>query len=193
MRLNFWSNAIESIYSPASENRPLPDHPVLKQLKLTVDRHKLPRLYFTRLIKSRERSSNFRFVTGKQLETYAEESTSSLLYLLARIIGADTVDMDHALSHLGKAQGITNMLRAQSAQSRSFSVCIPQETLLKHGCSDERVLRDRAEDKAVQECTFEVASMAFSHLEKVWTFIHKLLQHADSNWGTKFIGQKPNE
>lgn len=167
MRLHFWSNAIESIYSPATENRPLPDHPVIKQLKLSVDRHKLPRLYFTRLIKSRERSSNLTFVTGKELEAYAEESTSSLLYLLARIIGADVVDMDHALSHLGKAQGITNMLRAQSAQSRAFSVCIPQEILLKHGCSHERVLRDRADDKAVQECTFEVASMAFSHLEKV--------------------------
>lgn len=182
MRLHFWSNAIESIYSPATEHKPLPDHPVIKQLKITVDRHKLPRLYFTRLIKSRERSSNLTFVTGKELEAYAEESTSSLLYLLARIVGADAVDMDHALSHLGKAQGITNMLRAQSAQSRAFSVCIPQEILLKHGCSHERVLRDRSEDKAVQDCTFEVASMAFSHLEKVCINIHR--GFADNNWDT---------
>lgn len=165
MRLRFWSNSIDAIYS--TDGRPVPEHPVIRQLKQTIDQHRLPKLYFTRLIRSRERTSNQPFITSKELEAYAEESNSSTLYLTARVLGADTTDIDHALSHLGKAQGIVNMLRAQPAQSRAYTVCVPQETLIKHGCSQERVLRDRKDDKAVHECTFEVASLAHSHLEKV--------------------------
>lgn len=183
MRLRFWSNAIDSIYS--TDGRSVPEHPVIVQLKQTVDRHRLPKLYFTRLIRSRERSSTQPFVTTKELEAYAEESNSSTLYLTARIIGGSpamnasaSTDLDHALSHLGKAQGIVNMLRAQTAaQTRPLrTVCVPQETLMKHGCSQERMLRDRADDKAVHECTFEVASLANSHLEKVLYLICYLLR-----------------
>lgn len=124
-------------------------------------------MYFSRLIKCRERSPSQLFVTTKELEQYAEESVSSIYYLLAKIIKSESMDVDHALSHLGKAQGIMNMLRAQSRPDRSKGVCIPQETMLKHGVSQERILRNKVDDKGVQECVFEVASVANSHLEKV--------------------------
>lgn len=45
------------------------------------------------------------FQTTTSLETYAEESTSSVYYLLAKIGNCANVDVDHALSHLGKSQG----------------------------------------------------------------------------------------
>lgn len=92
---------------------------------------------------------------------------SSLYYLLAKILKCESLDVDHALSHLGKAQGIVNMLRAQSRLDRSKGVCIPQETMLKHGVSQERILRNKIDDKGVQECVFDVASLANSHLQKV--------------------------
>lgn len=120
-----------------------------------------------RLIKCRERPPNRLFVTTKELEQYAEESVSSMYYLLAKIMKSESLDVDHALSHLGKAQGIANMLRAQSRVDRSKGVCIPQEIMLKHGVSQERILRNKIDDKGVQECVFEVASVANSHLVKV--------------------------
>lgn len=124
-------------------------------------------MYFSRLIKCRERPPNRLFVTTTELEQYAEESVSSIFYLLAKILKCENLDVDHALSHLGKAQGIVNMLRAQSRPDRSKGVCIPQETMLQHGVSQERILRNKIDDKGVQDCVFEVASVANSHLEKV--------------------------
>ena len=59
------------------------------------------------------------------------------------------------------------MLRAQQYQGRTKAICIPQEVLMKHGVSQERIIRDKVDDKGVHECTFEVASLAFSHLEQV--------------------------
>lgn len=124
-------------------------------------------MYFSRLIKSRERPPSRLFVTTKELEQYAEESVSSIYYLLAKLLKCESLDVDHALSHLGKAQGIVNMLRAQTRQDRSKGVCIPQETMLKHGVSQERILRNKIDDKGVQDCVFDTASVANSHLEKV--------------------------
>lgn len=124
-------------------------------------------MYFSRLIKCRERPPSRLFVTTKELEQYAEDSVSSIYYLLVKILKCESLDVDHALSHLGKAQGIVNMLRAQSRLERSNGVCIPQETMLKHGVSQERILRNKIDDKGVQDCVFEIASVANSHLEKV--------------------------
>lgn len=176
MRLKFWFNAVDTLYD-TSKNKTIPDHPVIKQIKYAIDKYRLPKLYFTRLIKSREQSYGLQFPTTESLERYAEESTSSIYYLLAKI-GLDTkinrikptangLEIDHALSHLGKSQGISNLLRAHMYQERSTALCMPQEILIKHGVSQERYLRDKAGDKEVQECTFEMASLAFSHLKMV--------------------------
>lgn len=112
------------------------------------------------------------FTTVEELEQYAEISTSSIYYLLLKIIGIEDLNVDHAASHLGKAQGIANSLRTLGAvtvrQSRGLNAIppIPQEILLKHGCSYEQVLRQRPEDVGVQNCVFDVASVAKIHLEK---------------------------
>lgn len=129
-------------------------------------------MYFQRLIQARQRSSNMMFMSVQELEQYAEISTSSIYYLLVKIAGIDDLNVDHAASHLGKAQGILNCLRTLGAvtvrQSRGLNALppIPQEILLKHGCSYEKVLRQRPDDVAAQNCVFDVASVAKIHLEK---------------------------
>lgn len=166
MRLKFWHDAIDKIYDTNPQTI-LPNHPVVTELSEAIKGYRLSKIYFTRLIKSRERPTNAGFVTLKELEQYAEDSVSPIYYLLAKVIGIESMDMDHAVSHLGKAQGIVNMLRAQRYQERGKALCVPQEILLKHGVTHERIIRDKDDDKGVQDCTFEVASLAFSHLEKV--------------------------
>lgn len=137
-----------------------------------MSRYKLPKLYFQRLIQARQRSSNMMFNTVEELEQFTEISTSSIYYLLLKIAGVEDLNVDHAASHLGKAQGISNCLRTLGAvthrQSRGLNALppIPQEILLKHGCSYEKVLRQRPEDIGVQNCIFDIASVAKIHLEK---------------------------
>lgn len=112
------------------------------------------------------------FTTVEELEQYNEISTSSIYYLLLKIAGVEDLNVDHAASHLGKAQGISNCLRTLGAvnvrHSRGLSALppIPQEILLKHGCSYEKVLRQRPDDISVQNSVFDVASVAKIHLDK---------------------------
>lgn len=121
------------------------------------------------------------FATKAELEQYVEASTSSVYYLLLKIIGVENMNADHAISHLAKAQGICNMLRTLGVVHRSgLGVLppIPQDVLLAHGCSFERVLRQRDDDVAVQNCIFDVASMANIHLEKSRNLSDKVPTHA---------------
>lgn len=193
MRLQFWHNAIKAIFanakvSPATDTNSnnsgapppaavaVPDHPVCRAVLRAVRQHRLQPLHFTRLIRARERPSNQLFVDTAALEKYAEESTSCTLYLLAAVLGVQSVDVDHALSHLGKAHGIVNLLRAQALPgARQFGVCVfPQRLQLEQGVSQERLLRCTRDDAAVRECTYEVASVAHRHLEKARNLAAKI-------------------
>lgn len=202
MRLRFWHDALNKVYDKGNTKK-LPEHPVILELnnvstfeqrsfhELVVNnlkcfffqavvKYNLPKLYFQRLITARERSSNLMFTTVEELEQYSEISTSSIYYLLLKISGVEDLNVDHAASHLGKAQGISNSLRTLGAitvrQTRGLSALppIPQEILLKHGCSYEKVLRQHPDDVAVQNCVFDVASVAKIHLEKARNLRNKV-------------------
>lgn len=120
-----------------------------------------------RLIKSRERPANLEFLTTKELEQYAEETVSSIYYLLLKLYKIQNLDVDHAVSHLGKSQGIVNMLRSIIYLQRTRSIGVPQEILIKYGVSQERIFRNKADDKGVKDCIFDIAGIANTHLLKV--------------------------
>lgn len=171
MRLQFWKDTIVKLFDKTSV---LPEHPVVGELSLVINKHKLTKRYFDRLIAARE-IQNLNFVSIKQMENYTEEATSTLTFLLLEALNCRNVHADHAASHLGKAQGITNILRSIHLQrSRSQYLPIPQEILMKHGCSQERFIRSKSDDKAVEEVVFEVATLAHQHLKKSLALMDKV-------------------
>lgn len=74
--------------------------------------------------------------------------------------------VDHAVSHLGKCQGIVNIIRGIPYNSKSGQISIPQDILLKHKVSYENIIRHSSEQN-VRDAIFEMASRANSHLMKV--------------------------
>lgn len=77
--------------------------------------------------------------------------------------------VDHAVSHLGKSQGIVNIIRGIPYNIKSGRISIPQDILLKNKVSYENIIRSSSE-KNVRDSIFEIASRANSHLEKVFNF-----------------------
>lgn len=133
-----------------------------------VKKYKLSKQYLQRLIQARQRPSNIMFSTKSELEQYVETSTSSVYYLLLKILGIENINADHAISHMAKAQGICNILRTLSSPDAAGRALppIPQDVLLEHGCSHEQIIRQRLNDVAVQNCIYDIASLANIHLEK---------------------------
>lgn len=116
------------------------------------------------------------FSTKSELENYVETSTSSVYYLLLKILGIENMNADHAISHMAKAQGICNLLRTLSTPEAAERALppIPQDVLLAHGCSHEQIIRQRLDDVAVQNCIYDIASLANIHLEKSRKLSHNV-------------------
>lgn len=74
--------------------------------------------------------------------------------------------VDHAVSHLGKCQGIVNIIRGIPYNVKLRRISIPQDILLNNNVSYENVIRN-SNEKNVRDAIYEMASRANSHLIKV--------------------------
>lgn len=104
MRLEFWRETIDSIYSTLNNSNTLRkiNHPVARELDLVIKFNQLSKLWFHRLIKSRETTLNdMPFNDIDQLETYLEQSITPTYYLLLELAKQRSLNTDHIVSHLG--------------------------------------------------------------------------------------------
>lgn len=115
------------------------------------------------------------FTSLDSLEQYAEQSVSTVYYLILEGCDVRNVHADHAASHLGKAQGIVQQLRAIPHARRLGFVPVPQDVLARHRLSQEGVVRAQPSDSLI-ECTFEVASRAHQHLTKARALLDRVPQ-----------------
>ncbi|KAF4526290.1 hypothetical protein B566_EDAN013651 [Ephemera danica] len=123
--------------------------------------------FLQRLVTCRQQQlSASGFKTLADLEKYAEESMSPVLYLLLQSAGSADVKVDHAASHLGKALGISNALRSLARARSPSELSIPQDMLVKHSVSQESLLRGAATAPGLRDAVFDVAACAKQHLDK---------------------------
>ena len=98
MRMKFWTDSLEDIYSDAP-----PVQPVALQLHRAVRRHKLSKRWLQRIVSSREEILNDKaFPTLSLLETYAENSVSSVLYLILESVDIRNVHAGIDATHMYK-------------------------------------------------------------------------------------------
>ncbi|NXC12337.1 NDUF6 factor, partial [Corythaeola cristata] len=141
MRMQFWREAVESIYG----DNP-PHQPVATELWRAVKRHNLTKMWFMKIIDEREKNLDDRAYRNiQELETYAENTQSALLYLTLEMLGVRDIHADHAASHIGKAQGIVTCLRATPYHSARQKVFLPMDICMLHGVSQEDFIRGKQE------------------------------------------------
>lgn len=161
MRLQFWIETLDKLFKGN-----IPEHPVSRELYEAINAHKLQKRYLKQLITSRmEHILSPSFDSLENMEKYAEQSVSSIYYLLLQSAGIENVHADHAASHLGKAQGITNMIRSTPHSAPRRIINLPQDILLKHGVAQESLIRGK-NDKSVRDVMFDIAARAKQHLDK---------------------------
>ncbi|XP_027005615.2 NADH dehydrogenase (ubiquinone) complex I, assembly factor 6 isoform X2 [Tachysurus fulvidraco] len=165
MRMQFWKTAVEDIY----RDEP-PVQPVSAELWRAVRKHKLTRRWLLRIIAERENDMDDRAYRNLQeLESYSENTQSSLLYLLLETLGVKDVHADHAASHIGKAHGIVTCLRATPYHSQRRRVYLPMDICMLHGVSQEDFIRGSREQN-VRDVVYDIASQAHVHLQHARSF-----------------------
>ncbi|KAM6215129.1 NADH dehydrogenase (ubiquinone) complex I, assembly factor 6 isoform 1-T1 [Rhynchocyon petersi] len=167
MRMQFWKNTVEDVY----RDRP-PQQPVAIELWKAVKKHNLTKRWLMKIIEEREKNLDDKAYRNiQELESYAENTQSSLLYLTLEILGIKDLHADHAASHIGKAQGIVTCLRATPYHGSRRKVFIPMDICMLHGVSQEDFLRMN-KDKNVRDVIYDIASQAHLHLKHARSF-HK--------------------
>ncbi|XP_056261936.1 NADH dehydrogenase (ubiquinone) complex I, assembly factor 6 isoform X2 [Pseudoliparis swirei] len=165
MRMQFWKTAIEEVY----RDEP-PNQPVSTELWRAVRKHQLTKRWLLRIITEREKGLEDRAYRNLQeLESYSENTQSSLIYLLLECLGVRNVHADHAASHVGKAQGIVTCLRATPYHSGRRKVYLPMDLCMQHGASQEDFIRGSREQK-VRDVVYDIASQAHVHLHHARSF-----------------------
>ncbi|XP_061574486.1 NADH dehydrogenase (ubiquinone) complex I, assembly factor 6 isoform X2 [Cololabis saira] len=169
MRMQFWKTAIEEIYRDDP-----PNQPVASELWRAVRKHSLSKRWLLRIITEREKDLDDRAYRNLQeLETYSENTQSSLMYLLLECLGVKNVHADHAASHIGKSQGIVTCLRATPYLSSRRKVYLPMDICMLHGASQEDFIRSSRE-QIVRDVVYDIASQAHVHLQHARSFSHSV-------------------
>lgn len=161
MRMRFWKESLEDMY----QGNP-PHQPVAEELYKAITKHKLSKQWLVRLVEERDRTLEDRpFSSLAEVEDYAEKTASSMLYLTLEILGVRNVQADHAASHIGKAQGLTTLIRAVPYHAARRNVILPQDLLLLHNVTQESVIRGK-DKQAIMDVIYDIASHAHSHIVK---------------------------
>lgn len=196
MRFQFWKSTLDKIFdqnqkdASAADSKTnsgsgyfmgaIPEHPVAETLAVAVQEKKLSRKWLSELIDARiERLDERRnFQTIKELEDFYQRTFGAVFFLLLEANNVRQVHADHAASHLAKALGIVNGLRAINADPERNVNILPLELLLHHRVSQQDVVRlasgkRRARiiadgddmQKRLRDMTYDLASQAHVHLE----------------------------
>ncbi|XP_032714558.1 NADH dehydrogenase (ubiquinone) complex I, assembly factor 6 isoform X2 [Lontra canadensis] len=148
MRMEFWKKTVDDIYC---------DNPPQQPVALELWKEK--------------NLDDQAYRNIQELENYAENTQSALLYLTLEILGVKDLHADHAASHIGKAQGIVTCLRATPYHGSRRRVFLPMDICMLHGVSQEDFLR-KNQDKNVRDVIYDIASQAHLHLKHARSF-HK--------------------
>ncbi|XP_014233329.1 NADH dehydrogenase (ubiquinone) complex I, assembly factor 6 [Trichogramma pretiosum] len=169
MRLKFWEESLQQTF----DGKP-PKNPACLELHRVLKKHKLSKHYFKRLIEARyNRLNGSLFADLDSVEKYAEQTVSSIYYLMLEAQGIQDVDTDHFASHFGKAHGILNLIRSVPYSAQKRIILLPQDILMKYNISSESVFQGRG-SKELNDVIFEVSSRAKQHLNKALSMRNKI-------------------
>ena len=104
----------------------------------------------------------------QELEVYAENTRSLMLYLNLHLLGIDDPRANLIASHLGRALGICDILKKAPyyiAVNRGY---FPVDVMMKHNVQNDRIYRKQEKESFVAEefydMVLEIAAYARKHL-----------------------------
>ncbi|KAL2860702.1 uncharacterized protein BJX67DRAFT_375880 [Aspergillus lucknowensis] len=203
MRLQFWRDAISKTLAGTPPKEPIAillAHAIADLDRRSNGSARLSRNWLNRMISAREQTlTNDPYPNIETLESYAESTYSTLLYLTLSALPMASVTADHVASHVGKAAGIAAVLRGlpivafpqqarqappagaggsgtgtQVGGSRQGAVMLPLDVMAQAGVREEEVFRKGAEAAGLRDAVFTVATRASDHLITVQQMLNNL-------------------
>lgn len=220
MRLQFWRDAVTKILAGSPPKEPvaiLLSAAISELHERTQGRARISKGWLTRIINTREQTlTNDPYANIAALESYAENTYSTLMYLTLAALPMTSVTADHVASHIGKAVGIAAVLRGLpllafpaptsqapsgggvanlglSGGARQGAVMLPLDIMAQAGVKEEEVLRKGAGAEGLRDAVFTVATRANDHLITVDQMLSNLRAGEDVGHDFEHEGEEGHE
>ncbi|OKL60804.1 hypothetical protein UA08_03536 [Talaromyces atroroseus] len=220
MRLQFWRDTVTRTLSGSPPKEPVAIllGAAIEDLSMrTGGRARLSKGWFLRMINAREQSlTNTSFPNLSALESYAENTYSTLLYLTLSALPMTSLTVDHIASHIGKAAGITAVLRglplvafpppanhhtnqssllssSDRGEARQGAITLPLDIMAQAGVIEEEVFRKGAEASGLKDAVFTVATRASDHLITARQMLKNLRAGQDVGHDFEHEGEEGHE
>ncbi|KAK2873472.1 hypothetical protein FQN49_002347 [Arthroderma sp. PD_2] len=221
MRLQFWRDTITRTLAGTPPKEPIAIllASALSDLDTrTQGRAKISKGWLTRLINAREQHlTHTSYANLASLESYSESTYSTLLYLTLSALPLTSLTADHLASHIGKAAGITALLRGVpliafppppghhssqtrmgkegpvAGESRQGSIMLPLDIMAQAGVKEEDVFRLGADAPGLRDAVFTVATRASDHLITARQMLKNLRAGEDVGHDFEHEGEEGHE
>jgi NADH dehydrogenase [ubiquinone] 1 alpha subcomplex assembly factor 6 len=194
MRMQFWRDTVNKALAGTPPKQPvaiLLAHAAESLHERSEGKARLSKNWFHRIINTREQYlANPPYPTMSALESYAENTYSTMLYLTLSALPQASLTTDHIASHIGKAMGIAAVLRGipliafpPQLQPPSMSgpsdatqgaVTLPLDVMVEANVREEDVFRQGASAPGLRDAIFTVATRANDHLITAREMLSKL-------------------
>lgn len=174
VRLQWWS---EAVYDQRPEE--MRGHPVANALGEVIERYDLPRRLFDELIEAR-RTHLGRELFGSldELERFARHTSSNLIELVARVLGASSASYAGAA---GISLGIVGLLRTFAQDAARGRVTVPADLLLQHAVLPQDILAGQPSAE-VAALLSSLRDAAVRHYQEARVLIEREGQDAVAAW-----------
>ncbi|RLN06784.1 hypothetical protein BBO99_00002315 [Phytophthora kernoviae] len=132
IRMQWWRDRIFGLYAAPSAERPQQSTALLQGLDTAIQEHDLTRRWFERLLDARDQDLDHDEMQSlHELELYAEQTSSSLLYLTLECLGIRDDAADQVAGHAGMAIGLATLLRGTPYHSSRQQSYLPEDLMQK--------------------------------------------------------------
>ncbi|KAF4622792.1 hypothetical protein G7Y89_g14231 [Cudoniella acicularis] len=222
LRMQFWRDNVTRTFADTPPKEPVA---ILLHHALTSLKSQHPSLstnimkgWFMKIINAREQYMDNRPYTSMDaLETYGENTYSTLMYLTLASIPLNSMSTDHVASHIGKATGIVAILRGLpllafpgppnhhsnsagldgdlggNTNGRHGAVVLPLDVMTEAGVKEEDVFRHGAEAHGLKDAIFTVATRANDHLITAREMLKNLQQGKDAGHDFEHEGEEGHQ
>jgi NADH dehydrogenase [ubiquinone] 1 alpha subcomplex assembly factor 6 len=174
--------------------------------------------WFMKVINAREQYMDNRpYPSMDSLESYAESTYSTLMYLTLAALPLHSLAVDHMASHIGKATGIVAVLRGLpliafppppnkhsnnagfvgamggNVGGRQGAVTLPLDVMAETGLKEEDVFRQGADAPGLRDAVFKVATRANDHMITAREMLKNLQQGNDAGHQFEHEGEEGHQ
>lgn len=193
--MKFWQESIDNTFAGRPPREPICIllHKALQDLEARAGSATKMSIKFwiSRLVKTREKHmTNRPYASITSLEEYAENTYSTLMYATLASLPLQSMHVDHLASHIGKACGITAVIRGipilaappspiktpsgEAPPVREPALLLPLDAMAEAGVKEEEVFRQGPDAPGLRDAVFQVATRANDHLITAREMLKKL-------------------